>query len=245
MHCVPGYLTRISDVPLGGPDMRVRSLSDNRQYDDLQGHADRAGISSAQWGHFGQIWPSGCALAQAMYVFDVDGKRILELGCGLALASLVLARRGADITASDHHPLAEQFLAYNAGLNDLPMPVYRDLPWSADASELGRFDLIIGSDILYERNHCALLAALLDRLAQAQSEIVISDPGRGNSGRMTHALAAQGYRCSEQRLAFAQAEAPPFRGRILRFARDAQRRGPDDKTVSALSTPPRRFDTSC
>lgn len=237
---VPGYLTQITDLPLGGRDLHIRSLSDNRQYDDLQGQADRAGISSAEWGHFGQIWPSGRVLAQAMYAYHIEGKRILELGCGLGLASLVLARRGADITASDHHPLAEQFLAYNAGLNGLPMPVYRDLPWSADAAELGTFDLIIGSDILYERSHSRLLAVLLDRLAQAHSEIVISDPGRGNSGRMTHALVDQGYRASEERQAFALDELPPFRGRILRFTRGAA----CGKIVSALSTTIHAKDSS-
>lgn len=226
---MPGYMTRISSIALGGLDYQIRSLSDQQQYADPQGQAGRAGISSAQWGLFGQVWPAGRALAQAVTEIDVRGKRVLELGCGLALASLVLARRGADITASDHHPLAEQFLAYNAGLNQLPMPVYRDLPWTADGAELGRFDLIIGSDILYERGHSALLAALLERLAHAQAEIVISDPGRGNSGRMTHALLAQGYRASEDRQAFEIDELAPFRGRVLRFTRG-------DKFVSVLST---------
>jgi predicted nicotinamide N-methyase len=216
---VPGYTTRISNVPLGGHDLRIRALSDSSQYADVQGHADRAGISSAQWGHFGQIWPSGVVLAEAMCRHPVDGKRILELGCGLALSSLVLARRDADITSSDHHPLAEQFLAYNAGLNGLKMPVYRDLPWSAHAGELGTFDLIIGSDILYERGHSATLAGLLGRLASSRSEILISDPGRGNSGRMTTALVAQGYRASEDRRAFQDDELPPFRGRMLRYTR--------------------------
>lgn len=99
---MPGYQTQITGVPLGGLDLKIRSLSDHQQYADVQGQAGRAGISSAQWGLFGQIWPAGRVLAQAMCVFDIRGKRILELGCGLALASLVLARRGADITASDH-----------------------------------------------------------------------------------------------------------------------------------------------
>ena len=223
---MPGYQTQITGVPLGGSDLKIRSLSDHQQYDDVQGQADRAGISSAQWGLFGQIWPAGRILAQAMCVIDIRGKRILELGCGLALASLVLARRGADITASDHHPLAEQFLAYNAGLNGLPMPIYRDLPWSATAAELGQFDLIIGSDILYERGHSAVLAVLLDKLALARSEIVISDPGRGNSGRMTAALVAQGYQASEDRKAFSNGELPPFRGRLLRFTRRSPCAGP-------------------
>jgi predicted nicotinamide N-methyase len=216
---VPGYTTTISSVPLGGGDLRIRALKDAGQYADVQGQAERAGISSAQWGHFGQIWPSGVVLAQAMCSFAIVGKRVLELGCGLGLASLVLARRHADVTASDHHPLAEQFLAYNAGLNELTMPVYRDLPWSAIAGELGTFDLIIGSDILYERGHSQTLAGLLGRLANARSEIVISDPGRGNSGRMTRALVDQGYQPHESRQAFRADEQAPFRGRMLRFAR--------------------------
>jgi predicted nicotinamide N-methyase len=216
---VPGYLTRISHVSLGGRDLRIRALSDATQFADVQGHADRAGISSAQWGHFGQIWPSGVVLAEAMCGFAIGGKRVLEIGCGLGLASLVLARRDADITASDHHPLAEQFLAYNAGLNGLTMPVYRDLPWAASAGELGSFDLIIGSDILYERGHSAALAGLLERLAKASAEIVISDPGRGNGGRMTRALLAQGYRAEVECRPFHANEREPFRGRLLHFSR--------------------------
>jgi predicted nicotinamide N-methyase len=216
---VPGYLTRISSICLGGHDLQIRALSDTAQFSDVQGDADRAGISSSLWGHFGQIWPSGVILAEAMCSFDVAGKRVLELGCGLGLASLVLARRHADITASDHHPLAEQFLAYNAGLNRLSMPVYRNLPWSACADELGTFDLIIGSDILYERGHSQTLAGLLGRLARDCSQIVISDPGRGNGGRMTRALVAQGYLADEHRLAFHRDERAPFRGRLLRFSR--------------------------
>ena len=148
-------------------------------------------------------------------------RRILELGCGLALSSLMLARRGADITASDNHPLAEQFLAYNAGLNQLPMPVYRDLPWLDSGAELGQFDLILGSDILYEREHAAILAALLQRMSTATAEIIISDPGRGNGGRLITALAAVGFGVIETRMAFSADDSAPFKGRLLHFRRPA------------------------
>jgi len=45
---------------------------------------------------------------------------MLEVGCGLALASLVCHRRGIDVTASDCHPLASRFLLDNLRLNGLP-----------------------------------------------------------------------------------------------------------------------------
>ena len=59
------------------------------------------GISSAAWPLFGLLWPSGAHLAARLALRPVrSGERILEIGCGLALASLVGHRRGADVTAN-------------------------------------------------------------------------------------------------------------------------------------------------
>lgn len=58
--------------------------------------------------------------ARAVKHIDIKGRRILELGCGLGLPSLGLQARGADVTASNRHPLSEPFLDYNAALNHLP-----------------------------------------------------------------------------------------------------------------------------
>ncbi len=218
---MPGYTTRQLTVRVGGDDYRLRALSDRQQFADPDGAAARAGISSALWSLFGQPWPAGRVLAEAMSAIEIQGKRIIEIGCGLGLSSLVLRRRGADITASDHHPLAESFLEYNAALNDLPALVYRDLPWAVPDATLGRFDLIIGSDILYERDHATLLSQLMQRHARADAEVVITDPGRGNSGPFTRAMAAQGYAVSEQRSRFDESDVAPFRGRLLRYRRSS------------------------
>lgn len=217
---MPGYSTRKVTLRIGGHDYRLRALSDRRQFADPHHAAERAGISSAQWALFGQPWPSGRVLAEAMSGFDIAGKRILELGCGLGLSSLVLQRRLADITASDHHPLAATFLEYNAALNDLPAVAFHDLPWAVPDPRLGRFDLIIASDVLYERDHATLLAALVLRHAHARSEVVITDPGRGNSAAFTRALLAQGYAASERRSRFDENDSEPFRGRLLHYRRD-------------------------
>lgn len=214
-----GYSTRVTTVHLGGHDYRIRSLSDRQQFADPLGRAAKAGISSANWSLFGQLWPSGRLLAEAMSEFDIAGKRILELGCGLGLSSLVLTRRGADVTATDHHPLAEVFLSHNAGLNGIGIPHYHDLQWAVPDTDLGRFELIIASDVLYERDHAALLTALCERHAQPKSEIVITDPGRGNSGSFTRALALQGFSMEETRSRFDANDRPPFRGRLLHYRR--------------------------
>lgn len=229
---MPGYDTHIRTLAFGGRDYRIRSLIDAQQYSDPDLAAERAGISSAQWSLFGHVWPCGRLLAETMAGYDIAGRRILEIGCGLGLASLVLHQRGADITASDCHPLAEVFLAYNAALNALPALRYRALPWTTDNDVLGRFDLIIGSDVLYERGQVEVLVALLQRHAQPACEVLIADPGRGNSGAFTRALAAQGYAGSEQRGRLDDDDRPPYRGRLLRYVR-----------VAASASPTRAVET--
>ncbi|MEO6103307.1 MAG: methyltransferase domain-containing protein [Pseudoxanthomonas sp.] len=194
-------------------------LSDHQQFADPDGHGQRMGISSAQWSLFGQLWPAGRLLAQAMHRIDIQGKRILELGCGIGLASLVLQRRGANVVASDVHPLAESFLAYNAALNDLPAVHYRQMRWDRPLPTLGEFDMIVASDVLYERDHALMLADVVDRHARPCAEVVVTDPGRGNSAPFTRMLAAQGFEVTQERCAMDDADAGLGRGNILHYAR--------------------------
>lgn len=191
---MPGYSTRLLDVAVHGDPYRLRVLADRQQYADPDGHAERAGISSAQWPLFGQLWDSGERLAQAMHGHDIDGKRILELGCGIGLASLVLQRRGADVVASDIHPLAESFLAYNAALNGLPAVHFRRVDWTRHLATLGRFDLIIASDVMYERGQAVALADAIAGYANDDAEIVVTDPRRGQASHFLRALGERGFR---------------------------------------------------
>lgn len=149
---------------------------------------------------------------------------MLEIGCGLGLSSLVLKRRHADITANDHHPLAGVLLAHNARVNRLGPIAYCDLPWSGRNTTLGRFDLIVGSDILYERGQAELLAGLVARHAGDGCEIVITDPGRGNSAEFSRALAQQGFALSSSAMPAAVAGGPSGHGHLLAYLRVASLR---------------------
>lgn len=216
---MPGYSVDTSTIQIGKVDYRIRALSDKQQFADPDGEAERAGISSATWPIFGVLWPAGAVLAEEMSSFPIAGKRVLEIGCGLGLSSLVLQGRGADITASDHHPLAGEFLAANALLNGLPPIAFRIAQWSGPNPELGLFDLIIGSDVLYQRDHAELISGFLAKHAKPVAEILITDPGRNHGNALNRAMAAQGYECAEERRRFEAGESPPFRGRLLRYRR--------------------------
>lgn len=229
---MPGYQTKQERVCFAdADDLLVRSLLDRQQFFDPLGTAERLGISSATWPLFGLLWPSGGYLAARMALRPVRPReRILEIGCGLALPSLIGHRRGADVTASDCHPLAREFLEANLRLNNLaPLP-YRHGQWrspalrqdqrAAGACSQGRYDLIIGSDVLYERDEGGALAGFIDQNAQPVAEVWIIDPDRGNRPAFHRQMARQGFGVVEERL---RQPATPgvaaYKGRVLIYTR--------------------------
>jgi len=231
---VPGYRTQQQRVAIAGvDDLVIRSLADHQQFDDPRGHAERIGISSAAWPMFGLAWPSGIALASRLAQRTLRaGERILEIGCGLALPSLVGHRRGADVTASDCHPLAAGFLRANLRLNGLAPMDYRHGQWNVPLRDRvrsathrgsvvrGRFDLIIGSDLLYERDMRGGLAAFIAHHAKADAQVWIVDPDRGNRPAFHRAMAGAGFALDESRL---DSDVAPgrsaYHGRLLRYRR--------------------------
>lgn len=232
---MPGYLLKHEIIEVFGSEaLTIRSLLDRQQFSDPGGHALALGISSAAWPLFGLVWPSGQYLASAMASRPLrDAERILEIGCGLGLASLVLHRRGGDITASDCHPLAGGFLRENLRLNELPPMPYCHGHWGAQQVSTcfgpvvtGLFDLIIGSDVLYERDDEGVLSSFIARHGAPVGEVMIMDPNRGNRSPFNRRMAAMGYTLHETpiRRPVSATEAA-YSGRLLHFRRIASAAG--------------------
>lgn len=229
-----GYEVKQERIAIPGvDDLVIRSLLDKQQFSDPQGDAERLGISSSLWPLFGLLWPSGSHLAARLGARSlVKAERILEIGCGLGLASLVGHRAGADITASDCHPLAGRFLSHNLVLNDLGPMKYRHGQWSGlllprDAIDEraptvvhGEFDLIVGSDVLYERDERGTLADFIATLAAPVAEVWIVDPNRGNRGAFHKNMARHGFRMEESYLDHEQGDGvAAYKGRMLTYRR--------------------------
>jgi 2-polyprenyl-3-methyl-5-hydroxy-6-metoxy-1,4-benzoquinol methylase len=219
---LPGYLTKTETLHRLGADLRVRSLLDRQQFHDPLGEAERAGICEAQWPLFGLVWSSGLVLADSMLTYELAGKRILELGCGLALASQVVHRRGGDITASDRHPLAQAFLLENLKLNALGAVRYETGDWACTTDLLGKFDLIIGSDVLYDRDMPGVLSGFIDRHSCDVVEVLIVDPNRGNRASFTRSMDGLGYSHSRVSLSALPNGGGPYKGRVLSYRRDSR-----------------------
>ncbi|MBB3102119.1 class I SAM-dependent methyltransferase [Azomonas macrocytogenes] len=198
----------------------ICSLLDHEQYHDPDGAAERLGISPESWPLFGQLWPSSFVLAKTMQTMDLHGKRILELGAGLALASLVVHRRGGNMTVSDFHPLIPVFLEENLRLNDLGPIKYQAADWSKSNTELGQFDLIIGSDIIYDHGHPALLANFIDLHSAECVEVLIIDPNRRHKAKFCQEMEELEYSAQISCANCTLDNGEAFKGSLLHFTRD-------------------------
>jgi predicted nicotinamide N-methyase len=133
-----------------------------------------------EWGpiapYWSVLWRSGVALARELDGMALRGLRVVELGCGLAAPSIVAARQGARVLATDACAEALALVARNARGNDVRLET-ATVEW-AEPDELVRrapFDLVLAADLLYERASIGPLLSLLPRLAP---EAWLADPGR-------------------------------------------------------------------
>jgi predicted nicotinamide N-methyase len=122
------------------------------------------------------LWRSGVALASELDCLDLEGSRVVELGCGLAVPSIVAARAGGEVLATDSCDEALELVALNAAANGVSIET-QAVDWSQPAAlvDRGPFDLVMAADVLYERASVAELLSLLPRLAP---EAWLADPGR-------------------------------------------------------------------
>ena len=180
-------------LEFGDLDIHLCTLRDKQQFHDQEGIAKKLGISSASWPFFGILWPSGLVLAHFMHDYNTGSKRILEVGCGLAVSSLLLNKKFADITATDYHPEAEKFLQRNTLLNEGKSIAFERVAWDDKNDSLGLFDLIIGSDLLYEDGHVQLLSNFIEKHSKPVCEVIMVDPARGRKNKLSSRMMEFGY----------------------------------------------------
>ncbi|MBI3541748.1 MAG: methyltransferase domain-containing protein [Deltaproteobacteria bacterium] len=187
---------------LGPVAVTIETIADldqaiNKLCDGVDDKAAEAVFVEDLCPYFGVVWPAARAVSEHVARMGewLKGKTVLELGCGLALPSLVAAKLGAKVTATDFHPEVPDFLARNVGHNALTDAnlVYKNYDWRKDES-LGTFDFVVGSDILYEASHPKDVAKALAAHCTRGSHIILGDPGRVYLQSCIDALVALGFR---------------------------------------------------
>ncbi|GIX48249.1 MAG: type 12 methyltransferase [Candidatus Tectimicrobiota bacterium] len=148
--------------------------------------------------YWAELWPSAVALADYLLRrLCLAGKRVLELGCGLGLVSLVAARQGARVLGIDYEPAAIAFARHNARRNACRHARFRLMDWRYPALRR-RYDCILAADVLYEARHFGALLALLWRALARGGLALFAEPGRPQAAPFFALLRQHGFTCTQE-----------------------------------------------
>ncbi|MDT8391249.1 MAG: hypothetical protein RRC34_12150 [Lentisphaeria bacterium] len=154
--------------------------------------------------YWADLWPSSLALAQ--YLIDnrqtiVKTSQALELGAGLGLAGLTLAKLGVPVVLTDTAEDAREILRIHLRENGLHSQD-KNRVMALDFFNPGMCsspgpDLIIGADILFEERNCGAVAATLSRLLGRTGRALIADPFRKTAEIFSGCLERNGLQVTE------------------------------------------------
>jgi len=144
------------------------------------------------------LWPSAIAMAEEIAARGdaFRGAAVLELGAGTGLPGIVAATLGAKVVQTDSNAVAMDVCRRNGARNRVGDAIeYRLAGW-AQWDDSARYDVIIGSDVLYGEGTHPLLRTIFERNLAPGGRILLSDPYRAMSFRLLEALEAEGWAIS-------------------------------------------------
>lgn len=142
--------------------------------------------------YWADIWPSAIVLAEVVGRMQGGGRRLLELGCGAGLVAAAAARAGFDVCATDYYEDALAFTRVNVRANAGVSPRTRLLDWRALPAEMPPAELVVASDVLYERPYAALVADAFSRALRPGALGLLADPGRFALGEFVKEAGVRG-----------------------------------------------------
>jgi predicted nicotinamide N-methyase len=158
--------------------------------------------------YWADVWPSAIVLARRLAAEKGAGRRLLELGCGAGLVAAVASLAGFAVTATDYYEDSLLFTRVNVVRNGGVDPTTRLVDWRDLPADLGQFDLVIASDVLYEHTYGQLVAAAIARTLARRGLGILADPGRVAAGDFVDAARQHGLEVhTADRVRFAHGEA--------------------------------------
>ncbi|MEQ1828224.1 MAG: SAM-dependent methyltransferase [Pirellula sp.] len=124
----------------------------------------------------------------------LSGLPVLELGGGSGRAGISAGLRGANVIITDAVPIALLVCRFNARSIAHRVRV-RLLDWRDRNPTLGKFPIIIGSDIVYDPNLFPILEPCLRRHLAPGGMVILSEPQRHTGDRFESWIRSAGWNC--------------------------------------------------
>ncbi len=118
-----------------------------------------------------KLWEASFVLADYLASLE-EKKKILELGAGLGLVSLVAAAVGHEVVATDYEELPLKLIQKSAEASGVSLKT-QFLDWTApDLKE--EFDLIVGAEIIFKKSFFSPLFELFKKGLSPKGEAVLA-----------------------------------------------------------------------
>ncbi len=146
-----------------------------------------------------ELWPSSYLLAEWLVsqASHIEGRRCLDMGCGLGFTALVGCRLGARVTAMDYELEALEFARRNEARNRVHLggntPAWLCMDWRHPAFRKGRFEIVWAGDVVYEQRFIAPVADFLERVLAPGGTAWVAEPDRAVYTPFITAMQQRGF----------------------------------------------------
>lgn len=172
------FNTVTTDVDIGPRTFSILRPSNS---DDLIREEDF--VRDERLPYWADIWPASTILAAHLVSLAKSNRpgsrgRGLELGCGVGVVTLGAMVAGYDMLATDYYTDALAFTRANAWKEFGRSPEARMIDWRKFPRDVKGFDLILASDVLYEKEYALILPGIFKRALAPGGMVILADPGR-------------------------------------------------------------------
>lgn len=190
------HLTNKEELIISGQVIYIETISNIEDLFEnlLKKDPEHEDIKDERIPYWADLWPSAVALSEYISEKKIvfQGLKVLELGCGLGLPGIVAGRLGAKLVLTDYIQEALDLARHNWSLNNIDSAEFIRMDWRKPDTNINA-DIVIASDIAYEKKSFEDLVAAFKSLLAPGKKIIISEPDRAFAQSFFYELRNRGF----------------------------------------------------